>query len=822
MALIAKSYWRLLHLLLRVCGLTGLLLVGSALALPFAEEETLYLLVIGGVLVALALIGEVRSALTLASSRRGSLGVNVLLQVVLAGLILVGVNVFSFAHYQRWDLTRDGIFSIDAPIRAELAKLQGDTTIVVHLRHVTFGQRAEKMDNYDAAAERKVVEKVRDLVEQFQDLGPKFKVVSLDVQEEGYQDKLTALLKGAKELKEPIERSQENSIFFYSGGKVQRLGFNDIYQLDKQSSQEANDKRGNLVLRYQGLKPFSRKIVNLDEKPPRVAAAVVHEILGLENAPDALANELGMAGARKVLEAHGFRVRDIILQKSDERGFLEGPAVYRRDESIYDRLEAELADLNELATAKEKENQELEEEQKFWTKASLDDLNKQFGIVVREDGLRLLAPRRLIEKIQKSGDTLTVERVDEDMRRSALRKLTTRRTITGLQLDQVKKEREATIAQMNKLNVEELSEQRRITDLKLKMNRLLVDCDLLIVPRMTLRDAAQNLFFPNRVHELDPGQLEAVKEFIQAGKPVLFCLGPINEPGKLSPFDPRGQDQLEEVLTKLGFTLPKQTVLFDVERKAYAERRGGVMFLGTTVEVPPVNFSFQADAGYPKALDLKIGHELNPILGSVALAARSAGKGEAVDFRLRNPRPVYFLPDKKNRQPYAPTFMLTGPDSWNSTQPFADRKEGPPRFTPTKPDDPSAGTENEIRRGPFPIGVAAELHRPVLVSPSIGTEPPAPNGTAKKPDKVRLAVIGHGGVFSGPGLKPIQEHLLLDVCNWLLGRDDLLSRGDQTWEYPRVQLDDKSKQLWEVGTRLGMPIFFIYLGCIVWMVRRMR
>jgi len=83
-------------------------------------------------------------------------------------------------------------------------------------------------------------------------------------------------------------------------------------------------------------------------------------------------------------------------------------------------------------------------------------------------------------------------------------------------------------------------------------------------------------------------------------------------------------------------------------------------------------------------------------------------------------------------------------------------------------------------------------------------------------------VIGHGGVFSGPSLNPAKEKLLLDVSNWLLGRDDLLANGNHEWRYPRVALADSDYALWVWGTHLGMPVFFVFLGLMVLMVRRMR
>ena len=87
-----------------------------------------------------------------------------------------------------------------------------------------------------------------------------------------------------------------------------------------------------------------------------------------------------------------------------------------------------------------------------------------------------------------------------------------------------------------------------------------------------------------------------------------------------------------------------------------------------------------------------------------------------------------------------------------------------------------------------------------------------------------MAVIGSGGIFIGKTLPPLKEKMFLDVVNWLMGRDDLLARDAESWQYPRVAVkpDSVAFNLWAWGARLGLPLVFIYLGTIVWMVRRMR
>ena len=242
-----------------------------------------------------------------------------LVQVILASVLLVGVNVFSFFNYKRFDWTRDHSFTLPDDVRAELAKLRGDTDIVVFQQHVSFGQRGEhKQDNYDLAAQKKIVEKVHDLAELFQDLGPRFRVQVLDIQDDDFEEKLKDIKARAPQLAEAIEKAPENSIFFWTGDqeRLQRLSFNDVYQLDKVASQERN----NLVLNDQGVDAFARKILNIEEKKPRVGIAVVHELLSVKTADPFY----GMPGLKKSLEARGFDYRDVILKAKWGQG--RGPS----------------------------------------------------------------------------------------------------------------------------------------------------------------------------------------------------------------------------------------------------------------------------------------------------------------------------------------------------------------------------------------------------------------------------------------------------------------------------------------------------------------
>jgi hypothetical protein len=155
---------------------------------------------------------------------------------------------------------------------------------------------------------------------------------------------------------------------------------------------------------------------------------------------------------------------------------------------------------------------------------------------------------------------------------------------------------------------------------------------------------------------------------------------------------------------------------------------------------------------------------------------------------------------------------MSGSDGWNEAKPFpTDRYI--PRFKRAKSDDPTKGTLQERRRGPFPIGVAIESQVPMD-----WYEKDAP----KKPTKIRLAVIGQGGLFIGDRLPPMREKLFLDTANWLLGRDNLLARDNETWQYPRIEMSETHQKWWIAGACFVLPLAFLYIGICVMLVRQMR
>ncbi len=244
-------WWSRFHFLVRFAGLTGFLamVVGAAqlfrynlLTRAFVKNtnwiEAILLgegssrvvqaavtcLVAGAALVTFALIFEILTLTSTLLGRRGAFGFNATFQMLLAAALIVAFNWFSFQHYARFDWTRHHQFTLPRAIRDQLRNLHDPTTIVVYERHKTAGQLNDKPDAYDYAAERKVVEKVQDIIDQFREFGPQFKVAVLDVEEEGYGSKLDQLTSNGNNpgLRAAIDNASENCIFFCAAGRVQQ------------------------------------------------------------------------------------------------------------------------------------------------------------------------------------------------------------------------------------------------------------------------------------------------------------------------------------------------------------------------------------------------------------------------------------------------------------------------------------------------------------------------------------------------------------------------------------------------------------------------
>jgi hypothetical protein len=882
------------RLFARVLGLTGLFafLVASFLLAALGTEPSVNgvrnaltgsgsqtqqitaFVAVGGLLLAvLVLLLEFITWIG-GSGQRSATGANSLAQVVLALAVFAGINVLAFNYFKRWDMTREKEFTLPTPVADELRKLKGQTTIIVLQQHKTFGQLSPKPDIYDYAAERKVVDKVHDLVDQFRLLGPQFRVVTLDVEAIGYQQKLDEETAKRPGLKEAIAAAPENSIFFYPddrvetlnpddarertakdgrlrtqadpknanavfaySGNIPRLSFNEFYQLDKSASKAANvgpdgQPNGNLVLRPQGVEAFARRVVAIQEKRPKVGLLVIHEVL--TSAPSSASRDsFTAAGLRRSLEDHGFEVVDVVLKKWGEAGG-PNPAAYTLEETQFERLEAELEGNDEQRRDLVDERKDLEEAQKVFREKSLAELTRIFRAQIRRE-------------------------VTEDDRKANLKAVGEQIKQVDERLTELEQERRETDAQMSALLRNERSfEDRRVSDVKAKLNRLVSDCDLLIVPRLTVMNASALEVIEPSLYRLSTQQVEVVRDFMKTGKPVLVCVGPNAEPkdpetarrDRENPPAVEPLDDLERLLADRGIQLGRETIITNAEAKGFAARRAGGQLGGAPTDIPPATFPSTSTTLRD-----------NPI--AAAMRATSASADQQLDLRLQNPRPIYLvegMADGPNKKvDFAPDFLMSPAASWNEASPMVFRNIGggrgivvPPRFRATPYDDPKKNTRDEVRRGPFSIGVAIEQPMPIEWSETeysnykaaAAMSNPLDGGllalclTAQSKVQVdsetkaivpqtkrktgRLVVIGQGAIFTGKQLSPAHEQLLLHTCNWLLKRDDRLPRTDEEWKYPRVQRDDRDSFLWKWGPFVGLPLLFLYLGLLVWIVRRVR
>jgi len=536
-------------------------------------------------------------------------------------------------------------------------------------------------------------------------------------------------------------------------------------------------------LLYQGVEPFADKVLNIDEKRPKVGVLVTHELLTTEGTEEIF----NLKGFKKALTSRGFDVRDVILKKWSEFAPPE-PAVYTYDESRYDQLEEELAAVDADIKNLKEQLADLAKVQQEWQSKTPEELTKIYA------------------------KDLKGRKIDEALRRRQLAFWQQNEAILKAFLHQYLEDRENTAKEKAALNVDVTAEQRRIADLKAKLDRAIADCDLLFVPRYTIRNIMSGFHISNQVHRLDESQAAAVRDFLKAGKPVLACFGPTNvPPGERMMPGGEGPDDVERDLSQLGIRFGQQTILFNVESKAFAERRSNPFSAGANVEVPPIEFE---GAGKATRAVLKLDTPQlpeNPLGRAMEIAAHSFGTNN-LNLRVQYPRPIYYESAKEQKLVFEPEFLMTSVASWNEDQPFPTRERNIPRFEPPKADDASKGTLAEKRRGPFPIGVAVEAPVPADWYTAKGT----------RPASVRVAAIGSGHIFVGPELSAAKEELLLATCNWLLGRDNLLRRSDLSWSFPRVSLSPREHTLWNWGAWLGLPGLFLYLGLVVLMVRRLR
>ena len=863
----------------RALGLTGTLALGAGLMLTpegglhwkellasasgvngaFARVTT-SMIVAGAALVAILLILELAGSIMQSAGRKAAEGTNAALQIVLAVALLLVVNALSFEHYFRTDTTRDERFTIGGDLQQRLKKLNPETPtkVIVLQRDKTANIEPDNPGALEAAAQAKVVEKVRDVVEELRELGPRFQVSVLATRDENFEaqlEKLTGKLEApagespeaaAKRETENRERqllnaairnAPENSVFFAANGRVQRLGFNQFYLLDKTASRSQDRPEGrNLVLVPQGKAAFIEKVLALEERTPKVALLTIHPLLTTKLDND----DYSASGLRRALENQGYEVTDVLLKRWAGRGTPPAAADSFAEKELT-TLERSLPAAQFAVTRYESQAEAVGKLLERLKKSSIDEINRL---------LRNRLPRNL---------------ADEDDRKSLLDSLSAQE----FSFRELAKEKRAELAKNEAEYYELLKDDRAVEslrnqDVKAKLQGYVRDCDLLIVPRLTMMQLSNRAAVPAWLHSMNKDQADVVREFMKAGKPVLFAMGPTAadppEPNETS------NDDIEKMLARLGIDLGSDAIITDAEVKATPDS-------DDPFAVPADPFQLRTGLEFPSAP--LPGKKPNPVAVSSRAAAHSvdadldanrkpdaanvnttkiAEKKRVVFSIARNGgyRSVTVTPPVLAGLSYSPEILHTIEKSWNESKPL--KEEGyVPTFDPPKPDDPKkGGREDEVMKA-YTVGVALEakvpaewndpkasmvkfFHDAMALAPGVSAFPPglaisstqSPDALGSAPadaKTLRVIVYGHGGMFIGKTLDPGRETLLLNSVNWLLNRSDRLPADkpeEQKWRYPRVALSPERLNLWSKATQFGLPAIAIYSCFMVLMIRRMR
>lgn len=894
-----------LHLLVRFVGLCACMVLLAGLVITHVqvgiaswsqiadllqetpEDETVQLarwfLLIGTAGVLFAIVYELLLGFRLTAARRGMRGVNAMVQIACAALLLVGINLFSFEHHVRIDLTEESKFTLPEPIQEELRQLTGKTTVVVLQQRRKGDATSAEVEDYVAAAESVVVEKVRDFVDQLRQFAPdQFRTIVLDARKKEFRNQLAEIDKDSPDLAKAIRNAPGNSIFFYARtgaerSHLQRLDFDDFYQLDQKLSLAAEDGRGNLVLHSRGVEPLARRVFNLAERRPRVGILAVHEVFTSEGSDE---NPLGLSGLKKALELRGFEVANVLLKRirgideMSESWEFDGAVVASLDETRYEQLRAEKDAIPTDVKQEEEAIQEIQEEVNAWKKMPDDEVLR----IARRSGVR--------------GTAKEVRENQLELRNRAIADHSTA-------LQHLKKRLAEIEGKLQQLNEDVITAQKRESDLRLKFKRFADSCDLLLVPRLTVfsSGATVNTFPDQRsLHRMSRLQVGVVREFLASGKPILACLGPIfgdsagatpedleqlgpkftpalrqklrdgtlteeevrtlNEDlmGELNQMPPQlrqqmqfrlmqqgrvverlrrliFRDELEELLASMGIRAGRRVVVHNVQSAEYAEQRANPYLMGSR-ELPALDFStsrkqIEKILGENLTVDTKaaegkdaqkprpwLSHADKDSLLRESLARAQSASPDRMAVRFRFPRPIYYdAPPGKKAEP-----LKTAPEFlWTSSACWIDERPLPTRSRP-------------IPRYEKPKESDAE--RGTLLDPRLGTldekrEGPFSVGVAVETSldsgpPARVVVVGHGAVFSGPTLAPGTEKLLFDSCNWLLRRDDLLAEPAATWSYPRLERGEKSKLLWLWALCAGLPLMVMFSGTAVLLARRVR
>ncbi len=780
----------------------------------------------GGILACVGLglillwgVVELVGGLFFVAGRKSAEGTFTFALMLLAVAALVVVNWVSAEWYGRFDRTRDHRFTLDRELVDDLKKLDPNTptTVLVLQLDKTSAYDPDQPDAVTAAAQQKITEKVLDLIDELRqhpELSARFDVRVLHRRDEKFEEQLTAATVGNADLRAAVEAAPESSIFFASNNRVRRMPFSHFYMLDKTASrgkeavgQDANPATANLVLAPQGKERFVRALVGLERKRPKVGLLTIHPYLTSRKPEDEGTAAFSSFGLRAALEHDGCEVVDVVLKKGWEAGTGLSPSAATFDESKLEEVEAEYLGASEAALEAEIELRNLEIVRERVRTAPLADVER----MVRGAPRGGMPEKEYREKLQ----SVLIEPSMRQLRSDA---------------DEAKKRAaEAEPRYRKLLGDDRIQADRRASDVYTKLKAAAADCDLLIVPRFTTMSLVNGQVISPSLYPLAKSQTDVIRDFLTAGKPVLFAFGPAT--------GARGfgatSDENETLLQRLGIELGTQTVLTAAEATAMKKPAT----LGDrSVQLPP----------------LEVVKSDNPVAVAFDRANRSVDG--TLELKRSGYRPIYLAPRGK---PFAssPALLQTTEDAWNEDRPLPEPGGRPgarayfPKFDTAKPDDPKKGTREEERKQKFVVGVAAEVPVPaewtnptaaavqaaavqaasadVGFGPGVAAAVMSPDAfqTTASDKTVRVAVFGHGGFFVGKKLDPGQEALLLSTVNWQLRRDDSLPKDvpdADKWRYPRAALDTREQAYWQAGGVLGLPLIAALLGVVALLFRWRR
>jgi hypothetical protein len=347
---------------------------------------------------------------------------------------------------------------------------------------------------------------------------------------------------------------------------------------------------------------------------------------------------------------------------------------------------------------------------------------------------------------------------------------------------------------LNYLANEKAVERSRMKNIGEKLDKSLAECDLLIIPRHTIYDLVNSRAVGSLVYRITPEQVNVVKKYLKSGKPVMACFGPNAAQRGIA-----NADDLEKLINELGIDFDNRTVLTEEESRAIAKAKAGGLGEKTVRTALVLDFTEEEETNAVRRALLTISRGVNGDLG----------------LNFGGPRPIRLKADARKDAKVSALVLQSVRKSWDETRPL---RSG--NYLPNKDDDkvltePGQNPDAE-KNGPFPIGVAFEATVP---KSWYGWLEPEPNDG----EVVRLAVYGHGGLFTGKTLSTAQEQLLLCTLHWQLGREEYLPAAEKsqaTWQFPRVNLSESQKKLWHWSTLLGLPMLCILAGFLMMLTRR--